>query len=58
MLADDRSHIKQSYLKIMQHIINWENATEPPLTERLSDDMISEAITNLVIIPVTIRPTL
>ncbi|GBL71787.1 hypothetical protein AVEN_63262-1 [Araneus ventricosus] len=25
-------------------LIKWENVTEPPLTERFSDDMIAEAI--------------
>ncbi|GBN07096.1 hypothetical protein AVEN_25021-1 [Araneus ventricosus] len=31
-------------------LIKWENMTEPPLTERFSDDMIAEAIVNPAII--------
>lgn len=38
-------------------LIKWENVTEPPLTERFSDDMISEAIVNTSIISSSILPT-
>ncbi|GBM56849.1 hypothetical protein AVEN_227353-1 [Araneus ventricosus] len=38
--------------------IKWENVTEPPLTERFSDDMISKAIVNRAIIQETILPTI
>ncbi|GBM31832.1 hypothetical protein AVEN_56930-1 [Araneus ventricosus] len=38
--------------------IKWENVTEPPLTERFSDDMISNAIVNPAIIQEAILPTI
>ncbi|GBO02139.1 hypothetical protein AVEN_167538-1 [Araneus ventricosus] len=37
-------------------LIKWENVTEPPLTERFSDDMISEALANPAIIQEAILP--
>ncbi|GBM43474.1 hypothetical protein AVEN_9435-1 [Araneus ventricosus] len=39
-------------------LIKWENVTEPPLTERFSDDMIAEAIVNPAIIQEAILPTI
>lgn len=38
-------------------LIKWEHVTEPPLTERFSDEMISKAIVNPTIILATILPT-
>ncbi|GBM04568.1 hypothetical protein AVEN_93969-1 [Araneus ventricosus] len=38
--------------------IKWENETEPPLTERFSDDMIAEAVVNPAIIQEAILPTI
>ncbi|GBN44487.1 hypothetical protein AVEN_200278-1 [Araneus ventricosus] len=39
-------------------LIKWENATEPALTERFSDDKITEAIVNRTIIQEAVLPTI
>ncbi|GBO24410.1 hypothetical protein AVEN_198869-1 [Araneus ventricosus] len=39
-------------------LIKWENVTEPPLTERFSDDKIAEAIVNPAIFHEAILPTI
>ncbi|GBM82314.1 hypothetical protein AVEN_193559-1 [Araneus ventricosus] len=39
-------------------LIKWENVTEPPLTERFSDDMIAEAIIIPSIIQEALLPTI
>ncbi|GBN74377.1 hypothetical protein AVEN_73752-1 [Araneus ventricosus] len=39
-------------------LIKWENVTQPPPTERFSDDMIAEAILNPAIIQEAILPTI
>lgn len=39
-------------------MIKWENVTEPPLTERFSDEMLSEAIINPAIIQRAILPSI
>ncbi|GBN90166.1 hypothetical protein AVEN_89843-1 [Araneus ventricosus] len=46
-------------LRAMDYVdlIKWYNVIEPPLTERFSDDMISEAIVNPAIIQEAILPT-
>ncbi|GBO11656.1 hypothetical protein AVEN_86796-1 [Araneus ventricosus] len=47
-------------LRAMDYVglIKWENVTEPPLTERFSDDMVTEAIVNPAIIQEAILPTI
>ncbi|GBO10867.1 hypothetical protein AVEN_122899-1 [Araneus ventricosus] len=39
-------------------LIKWENVTEPPLTERFSDDMIAEAIVKPAIIQEAMLPAI